>query len=334
MSENFVVKTSEHDNKLSDKYINLAAERLGTKVLYTTDDFFAPKENLIKPGRGVFIVDKYTEFGKWMDGWESRRKRIEGHDYVVLKLGLSGIIKALDIDTNWFTGNHPPFASVEACYSEKDPDDNTKWTEILPKSALGPGAQHFFDINNETMFNHVRLHIYPDGGVARFRVYGEVKKDWSKVDKSKLIDLAAVENEGKVPVCNDMYFSHKDNIIMPGRGINMGDGWETKRKREPGNDWLIITLGKAGLIKKAIIDTAHFKGNYPDAFSLDGAVLKEGQMDNVVEANWMPLLDKTKLKPDNIAEFDKLHDIGKITHVRIQIYPDGGVSRLRLFGEI
>lgn len=333
-----VLNEPEHDSRYSDQYINLAAERLGAKVLFATDDFFAEKENLIKPGRGIFVEHKYTPNGKWMDGWESRRKRVEGHDHAIIKLGLTGTVKALDIDTNWFTGNHPPYASIEACYSpEIDPTDKTEWTEILEKSSLGPGQQNFFEVNSDKMWTHIKLHIYPDGGVARLRVYGEVKREWDSVKSSDLIDLAAVENEGKAVVCNDMYFSHKDNIIMPGRGINMGDGWETKRKREAGNDWLIVALGKSGKISKAIIDTAHFKGNYPDRASLEGAVLEVGQTYNVTEENieWKPLLPQAKLEAHTIHEFTtELNDLGNITHVRIQIYPDGGVSRLRLFGNI
>ncbi len=337
MSE-VIIKATEHNSIYSDQYINLAAERLGTKVLFSTDDFFAPKENLIKPGRGIFIVDKYTENGKWMDGWESRRKRVAGHDYADIRLGLPGVIKAIDIDTNFFTGNHPPFASIEACSCHNsDPNEQTEWTEILAKSALGPGCQNLFDINNKQMFTHIRLHIYPDGGVARLRIYGEVKKDWSQVGQDDIIDLAAVENEGKAVICNDMYFSHKDNINMPGRGINMGDGWETKRKREPGNDWLILALGKKGHISQVIVDTAHFKGNFPDSCSLEGALLEEGQVDQLEDPQieWKPLLPQVKLQADHIHDLSsQLIHIGAITHVRLQIYPDGGVSRLRLFGKI
>ncbi len=327
--------TQDHDDKFSSKWVNLAEERLGTKVLYATDDFFAEKENLIKPGRGIFIEDKFTDHGKWMDGWESRRKRVEGHDYAVLRLGLRGVIKGLDIDTNHFTGNHPPMGSVEACLLESgDPDEKTEWTEILSKTDLGPGSQHLFEIKDENEWTHVRLHIFPDGGVARFRVYGEVKANWRAKDQSMLLDLAAVENEGRPVICSDMYFSHMDNINAPGRGVNMGDGWETKRKRGPGNDWIVIALGKEGTLKKALVDTAHFKGNFPAYCTLEGVKLDLKQKDGLEKADWKLLRDKKELKADEEHMLTDLIDIGPVTHVRLNIFPDGGISRLRLFGHV
>ncbi len=327
--------TQEHDDRFSSKWVNLAEERLGAKVLFATDDFFAEKENLIKPGRGIFIEDKFTDHGKWMDGWESRRKRSEGHDYAIIKLGLRGIIKGVDIDTNHFTGNHPPHASIEACcLKDSNPDKNTVWTEILPKQDLGPGVQHLFDIENTEEWTHIRLHIYPDGGVARLRVYGEVKTDWSKVDKSMLIDLVSVENEGRPVLCSDMYFSHMDNINAPGRGANMGDGWETKRKREPGHDWIILALGKKGTVKKVLVDTAHFKGNYPASCSFEVASLELGQKEGLDKVKWTELRDKKELFPDQEHVIDDLNKVGAVTHIKLNIFPDGGISRLRVFGHI
>ncbi len=233
------------------QFIDLAAEKLGGKTIACSDDFFAGMENLIKPGRGIFIEDKYTENGKWMDGWESRRKRTSGHDWCIIKLGATGVIKGFDVDTNHFLGNHPPFCSIEACNTPDDDLEQTTWHEVLPKSSLEPGSQHFFEVNNEKQWTHVKLHIYPDGGVARLRVYGEVKKDWSKVAIGELIDLAYAVNGAKSILCNDMFFSHMDNLLMPGRGVNMGDGWETKRNRTPNNrDWVIIRLAHKGKIRK------------------------------------------------------------------------------------
>ena len=318
--------------------IDLAAERLGGKVLYATDDFFAEKEKLIKPGRGVFIVDKYTDKGKWMDGWESRRKRTEGHDWCIVQLATSGIIYGVDIDTNHFLGNHPPHASIEACKVENVSTetlvkDTSLWQEILPKSPLNPGSQHFFEIASKEQWTHLKLHIYPDGGVARLKVYGDVAKDWDLHPEGEVIDLAAAINGGKALICNDMFFSSKDNLIMPGRGVNMGDGWETKRNRTPNNrDWLILELAHRGQIQKVHLDTCHFKGNYPDTFSLDGLDAEEG---NIIadDANWTPIIKRMKLQADHIHEYvDEIVNQGSFTHVRLSIYPDGGVSRLRLFG--
>ena len=324
------------------QYTDLVSERIGGQVLYSTDDFFAEKENLIKEGRGIFIADKYTERGKWMDGWESRRKRTSGHDWAVLKLGAEGKIKGFDIDTNHFLGNHPPFASVEAISLDEDiadwaNADDLSWEEILPKSDLDPGSQHFFEIDSDTIFTHVRLHIYPDGGVARFRVYGEVYKNWSKVNSDDLIDLALVNNCGKALHCNDMFFSVMDNLISPTTGKNMGDGWETKRNRTPNNeDFVILRLGHPGRVHKIIVDTKHFKGNYPDSCAID--VCNCDSDDDVLSGRhaWKTLLPQQKLEADKEHHFEKeiIQTEQPVTHVKLKIYPDGGISRLRILGTI
>ncbi|MBU3715214.1 MAG: allantoicase [Ferruginibacter sp.] len=328
-----IVKDSPEFTQLTD----LAAERLGGKVLYATDDFFAEKENLIKSGRGIFIVDKYTDRGKWMDGWESRRKRTPGHDWCVIQLATSGKISGFDIDTHFFLGNHPPFASIEAANISGDtsPDnwENVAWKEILPKSPLDAGSQNFFEININEIFTHLRLHIYPDGGVARLKVYGEVFKKWNEVKEDEEIDLAAAINGGKSISCNDMFFSSMQNLIMPGRGVNMGDGWETKRNRTPNNvDWVMIKLATEGSIKKIIVDTAHFKGNYPDRCSIEAC--NSNNEEDVIsgKVKWENILSEKKLSADNIHEFMCESADRTYTHVRLNIYPDGGISRLRLIG--
>lgn len=323
--------------------IDLASERLGGKTLLCSDDFFAPKENLIKPGRGIFIEDKYTDHGKWMDGWESRRKRTSGHDWCIIKLGESGKITGVDIDTNHFLGNHPPHASIDAIHLDNEPDETywnknqVEWQSILSKLPLQAGNHNYFEIESDATFSHIRLNIFPDGGVARLKVYGEVNKDWSRTTRDQLIDLAAAANGGLCLSCNDMFFSAKENLILPGQGINMGDGWETKRNRDPDNrDWVIIKLTKRGSIKKAIVDTSHFKGNYPDSCSLEGIDSKDSELKNeAVETDWLVLLPQTKLGADQEHVFEKeLVNSGPFTHVRLNIFPDGGVSRLRLFGHL
>ncbi len=329
-----IIKESPSFTQLTD----LAAERLGGKVLYATDDFFAEKENLIAPTRGIFIADKYTDRGKWMDGWESRRKRTQGHDWAIIQLATSGKITGFDIDTNFFLGNHPPHASIEAINLPNADGitdwDNLAWIEILPKSHLDAGSQNFFKCSSNEIFTHLRLHIYPDGGVARFRVYGEVFKDWDAISVDQQIDLAAAINGGQAIACNDMFFSSMSNLIMPNRGANMGDGWETKRNRTPNNrDWVIIRLAHLGTVDKIIVDTCHFKGNYPDRCSIEACV---SETDDVVDAtHWKSLLPQQKLHADYIHEYvSELNDIGPVTHIRLNIFPDGGVSRLRILGKI
>jgi len=317
--------------------IDLASERVGGKALYATDDFFASKDNLLKPGRGVFIEGKYTENGKWMGGWESRRKRTTGHDHCIVRLGLPGVIHGFDIDTNHFLGNYPEHASVDGAVvpGGGDPDGHTAWTEILPISKLAGGSQNLFASTSRERFTHVRLHIYPDGGVARLRVHGEVAPDLDKLKSGHVLDLAAIENGGVSVLANDMFFSHRNNLIMPGRAENMGDGWETKRKRAPGNDWVIVKLGLPGYLTKVEVDTNHFKGNFPDSCSLEGARLPAAPAEFLTSRTiaWETILPQMKLAAHTRHLFEKeLVSQNVFSHVRLSIYPDGGISRLRLFG--
>ncbi len=320
--------------------IDLASERLGGAVLFANDEFFAPKENLLKASAPIFIEGKYTDLGKWMDGWESRRRRSPGHDWCLIRLGLPGIIRGVIVDTAHFRGNYPEQCSLEGCSIDGLPtveqltSEETEWTEVLPLSDLIGNSPNLFATDTDDRFTHLRFKIYPDGGVARLRVYGEVVPDWERLKRSgSEIDLAAVENGGLVLSCSDMFFGHKHNLIMPGRAVNMSDGWETKRRRSPGHDWATIKLGKRGTIRCVEVDTSYFKGNYPDSCSLEacetsGNVLPE-------HLAWKPVLPREKLQAHTRHFFDKeILDAGTISHVRFNIYPDGGVSRLRLFGRI
>jgi allantoicase len=329
-----VIKEAPAFTQLTD----LVAERLGGKVLYATDDFFAEKENLIRPGRGIFIADKYTDRGKWMDGWESRRKRTPGHDWCVVQLATTGKIAGFDIDTNFFLGNHPPHASIEAALVEDASTvtdwEQVKWEEVLSKSPLDPGSQNFYTCNSHKVFSHIRLHIYPDGGVARLKVYGEVYQDSGKI-RDKEIDLAAAINGAKAIGCNDMFFSSMNNLCMPGRGVNMGDGWETKRNRTPNNrDWVILKLAGTGTINRIVVDTCHFKGNYPDRCSIEGCYSENDEVVLQDQVNWQTILPDQKLSADHQHEFDRLSAHSTVSHIRLNIFPDGGISRLRLYGRI
>ena len=318
--------------------IDLATERLGGAVLFANDEFFAPKENLLKASAPIFIEGKYTDLGKWMDGWETRRRRTPGHDWCIIRLGLPGIIRGVIVDTTHFRGNYPEQCSLEGCRIDGQPTveqltgDETEWADILPLSDLVGDSPNPFEIQTRNRFTHLRFKIYPDGGVARLRVYGEVAPDWNRLERSgSEIDLAAVENGGLVLSCSDMFFGHKHNLIMPGRAVNMSDGWETKRRRGPGHDWVTIKLGKPGRIRCAEVDTSYFKGNFPDSCSLEacktnGIILPE-------HLDWKPVLPRLKLQAHTRHLFEEeILDAGTISHVRFNIFPDGGVSRLRLFG--
>ena len=315
-----------------DKWVRLEQPRLGSRVTFATDEFFGARERLIDPGDPVFIEDKYDDHGKWMDGWESRRKREPGHDFLVVRLGVPGIIHGFDLDTSFFTGNFPPEVSIEGCVSDTEvPEDG--WVELVAKTAIGGDAHHYLDVRNDTVFTHVRLHIYPDGGVARLRIFGEVRPDFSDVDG--YVDLAAVEHGGRTIACSDQHYGSPHNLLAPGRGLHMGDGWETARRRGPGNDWVIIALGRPGVIERAEIDTAHFKGNYPDRVSLEAALFDSDELVSNNSPEWQVLLRESRLKMDQQHYFDEeLEQIGLVSHVRVSIYPDGGLSRVRLFGQV
>ncbi len=332
---------------LKTHFVDLASERIGGETLSCSDDFFAEMENLLKAGRGIFIDDKYTERGKWMDGWESRRSygRDNGRefDWCIIRLGVPGIIKGFDIDTNYFRGNAPQMVSVEACVSNEQPNEHTQWHTLLSSSEVAAHSQNIFELpdtqnENANAWTHVRLNIFPDGGVARFRVYGEAVVDWSQFVKNELIDLASIKNGAKALLVSDMFFSDKNNLIMPGRGKDMGDGWETKRRRDPGPDWSIVKLAQKGNIEKVIIDTCHFKGNYPDTFKLEGTVTDNDDFtsDNNQNVQWKTILPQTKLYPhrEHVFVNEVTNQTCAFTHVRLSIFPDGGVSRMRVFGHL
>jgi allantoicase len=317
--------------------VNLADSRLGAEAIYASDDFFAPKERMLNPEPAIFIPGKYDEHGKWMDGWESRRKRVEGYDHCVVKLGLPGALVGLDIDTSHFTGNFPPAASVEATSAKDALAAGTQWTELVAATSLKGDAHHFVEVADTRNWTHLRLNIYPDGGVARLRAYGRVAVDWSQADPKQLIDLAAVTNGGRAVACSDQHYGSPMQVLYPGRGINMGDGWETRRRREPGNDWAIFALGHRGRIRKIEVDTAHFKGNYPDRCSIQAADVSGGTDQSLVTQSmfWRTLLPEQKLEMDLQHHYQKeVADLGPITHVRFNNIPDGGISRLRLWGEL
>ncbi len=317
--------------------VNLASAGLGARGVSASDAFFAPLARMLEDAPAVFYPDRYDDHGKWMDGWETRRRRNGGHDHAVIALAAPGRIMGFDVDTAHFTGNYPPACRIEAARIEGDPNDATEWQEILPMQPLGPSAQHFFDCTDPGVWSHLRLHIYPDGGVARLRVYG---RPVLAGDAAGEIDLASALNGGRVVAFSNAHYGAYQRLLAPGRGRDMGDGWETRRRREPGNDWLILELGTTGRIGRALIDTCHYKGNFPESASLQAADLSDfkGDLDQAVVTSamfWPVLLDRQKLEADAIHEFGaELSDVGPVTHVRLNIFPDGGVSRLRLFGRV
>jgi len=316
--------------------VDLAAERLGGAVLAANDEFFAPRENLLRSAAPVWREGEYTDRGKWMDGWETRRRREPGHDWAIIRLGLPGIVRGVVVDTAFFRGNYPEHCSLEACDAPPDADaarlSSVSWTPILAKSSLQGDAQNRLAVESPQRWTHVRFNIFPDGGVARLRVHGEVVPDWEGLlRRGGWVDLAALKHGGRVVAQSDAFYGNANNMLQPGRSTFMGDGWETRRRRGPGHDWAIVRLGRAGTIQRVEVDTDHFKGNAPGACALEASVTTD---DEVGGARWTPLLAETKLQPHTRHTFESLATVGGATHVRLNIYPDGGVARLRLFGSV
>ena len=327
--------------------VDLAASSIGGKALATSDDFFAGMENLLLPGRAVFIPGKFTERGKWMDGWESRRKRGPGHDWCLLALGVPGSVLAFDIDTQHFVGNHPAFAAVEGISAPRGTPIaellSAQSHELLPQVPLLANSQNLFIASSGPVVSHLRLNIFPDGGVARFRAYGKVSAAWAAPELDSLsathvppdcFDLAALENGAVALACSDAHFGGMNNLLLPGRAENMGSGWETRRRRGPGSDWILIRLGARGLPRVLEIDTNHFKGNFPDRCAVEVIDAAGARPTDLIESGaWRPLLAETKLAADTRHFFaSELLTASPATHVRLRIFPDGGVSRLRVWG--
>lgn len=316
--------------------IDLAAPRLGSRAVRCSDDSFAAMDRMLQDGPAVFEPSRYDSFGKYMDGWETKRRRQGGHDWCVVRLGARGTVHGVDLDTSHFTGNYPPAASLWASDDLAEPgDDPAAWTEILGATSLGPSAQHFHEVALAGPWRWLRLNIYPDGGIARLRVYGQPAPDWAAMADGE-IELSALRNGGRVIAYNNAHYGTVWALLAEGRGRDMGDGWETRRRREPGHDWLILALGATGTIERVEVDTAHYKGNYPDRCSLQAALVTWGTDRSLVTQAmfWPELMGEQPLGADAVHTFTgaALRALGPVSHVKLNIHPDGGVSRLRVFG--
>ncbi len=318
--------------------VDLAAERHGGVALLANDEFFAEKENLLRAHAAVWKEHEYTDRGKWMDGWETRRRRVPGYDWCIVRLGLPGRIRGIVVDTAFFRGNFPAECSIQAARiadsSDLDAclDGRTEWTEILARAALRGDAQNDFEIASEACWTHLRLNIYPDGGVARLRVHGEVLPDWARLARhGGLVDLAAIEHGGWSVAASDMFFGARQNLIAPGRPFNMSDGWETRRRRGPGHDWNLVRLGGPGTVRRLELDTTHFRGNAP------GRIMVEARDEAGAggDDGWRVLLPEAPVQAHTRHFFeDELRVLGPVTQVRLNVYPCGGVARLRAWAEL
>lgn len=337
--------TSESDREaLNDfqlSFLNLLAERIGGCAIECSDQWFASCNNLVKPGRGVFKEGHFTDIGQWMDGWESRRSfgrqfRRSGldHDWCTLRLGLPGRIYGVDADTHHFRGNAPLRVAVDGAAISLDPDPTTQWIEIIPPTDVLPDEKNPIPCTSDQRWTHLRLRIYPDGGVARFRAFGEVIPDPRNYVDGELVDLASAALGGRGVAASDQFFSSTDNLVMPRRGVNMGDGWETRRRRDDKHDWAIVRLGTTGTVRKVVVDTAHFRGNFPDRFSVDGCLEPDSQVPSE-STEWTSIIEEHCLCSDREHIFTRelvVDPQQHFSHIRLNIFPDGGVSRLRVYG--
>jgi len=324
--------------------VDLASERFGGMVEYANDEFFAEKENLLTAAEPVSDPARYTDHGKWMDGWESRRRRTPGHDFCIVRLGLPGVIRGVVVDTSFFTGNFPEACSIDAANLAGSPpvdeltSDAIAWTTILPRTTLAGNSHNLFEIADGHRYTHLRFHIYPDGGVARLRVHGLPVPNWRRLlAHGRTLDLVAAANGGRALGANDSHYGAPDNMVLPGRGIHMGDGWETRRRRGPGNDWTIFQLAAEGVVDLVEVDTCHFKGNYPDRCTVEVIRAPAATFEELSrpETAWTPLLSMTSLRPHTLHAFDdELVEAGPVTHARLSIFPDGGISRFHVFGRV
>jgi allantoicase len=268
------------------------------------------------------------------DGWETRRRREPGHDWAIVRLGLPGVVRGVVVDTAFFKGNYPPEVSVEGAsvegYPTPDELQEAAWTPLVPRSAAKGDAPNRFEVDVPWRFTHVRLCMYPDGGVARLRVHGEGVPD-PRFLVAGALDLAALDHGGEVTGCSNMFYSSPRNLISPGLARVMGEGWETARRRDQGNDWVELRLAGAGVVRLAELDTSYFVGNAPGWASLRAVDARAA--DPADPAAWAELLGRTRLLPDTRHRF-RLAGGAEATHVRLDVFPDGGMARVRLHGEL
>ncbi|MFI1912830.1 allantoicase [Nocardia sp. NPDC020380] len=309
-------------------------------VVAANDESFEERENLIQPWEPRFSPETFGPKGQEYDGWETRRRRSPGNDWAIVRLGLTGVIRGVVVDTAWFKGNYPPHISVEACRVSGYPsvaqlNSAAKWVEIVPKSAIGGDAKHEFPVSDERVFTHVRLNMHPDGGIARIRVHGDVVPDPTMLT-GLTVDLAALENGARVEACSNMFYSAPDNMLAPGLARNQAEGWETGRRRDDANDWATIRLAAQGIPDLIEFDTTNLVFNSPGEIRLlaidhDGT----GPLPGADDPAWFELQPRTPVQPDTPHRFRVRPDAQRpATHVRLDIYPDGGVARLRVLGSL
>jgi allantoicase len=323
--------------------INVASADLGSKVIHCSDEFFAASERMLQSSDPVWIEDKFDDHGKWMDGWETRRRRDGQNDYCFIKLGKKSLINGFDIDTSHFTGNYAPGVSIlGGCFTDDISEkeiieglDDSAWFDLLEPQSLNGDADNTYTSISQQGVTHLKVTMYPDGGIARLRAYGSICFDESLygIEKTNVI---ATSTGARAVYANDEHFGKLQNILAEHEALNMADGWETRRRREPGNDWGVIELPCPAVISSVMVDTKFFKGNFPDTFSICADNLNATTDEALITQSmfWPELIGEQKLAMDQQHMFaqDYIKHKNPITHIRINIFPDGGISRLKLIG--
>lgn len=303
---------------------DLALRSVGGSVRYANDEAFAARENLIVPGPAVFDPTEFGHRGKVYDGWETRRRREPGFDEAIVRLGIPGVVHGVVVDTAFFVGNFPPEISVDGLCTadDADPAHADGWQTLVARTGVDGDAENAFAVDASSRITHVRLRIYPDGGVARLRVHGTAVPDARLVDALVTVDMAALEHGGMVTDCSNRFYGSAHNLLQPGPARSMGEGWETARRRDDGNDWVEVALATEATVAVLELDTTWFLHNAP------GAAVVRGRTGG---GPWRELLPRTQLQPDTRHRF-VLGSTIPVDAVRMDVYPDGGMARLRVFG--
>lgn len=339
-------------DELSTTSVELSSAALGGKVLGCSDEWFADASNLVKPHAAESLKGQFGPKGALYDGWETRRHN-PTHDWALLRLGPSGggRITGFDIDTTTFSGNEAPAVAVYGLYLEDGMPsvDDERWEQLLPRVPCGPLGHHVYAYSDPAgtrkKYTHVLLVMIPDGGISRFRVYGVVAPapvghgvgECVDMTRGNTLDLAHVLNGGRVVYTNDQHFGQGANILLPGRGENMGDGWETKRSRVANHyDWAVVKLAEPGVPETIEIDTIHFLGNFPESIAVDGCNYDgnvPAEHGDLQSRLWEPIVKRTQVGPGKQHYFAAEAGARKVfTHVRVVMFPDGGIKRFRLIG--
>ncbi|PYH45539.1 allantoicase [Aspergillus saccharolyticus JOP 1030-1] len=344
---------------------NLASSALNTRILACSNEYFAAASNLLTPTPPINRPGVFIHTGAWYDGWETRRHNPDPYDWVVIKLGTArAAIQGVEIDTGFFVGNYGEKAELQATCTDAedavvaDPSYDG-WTTILPPQPCGPAQRRAwklpdYDPANPVAYTHVRLLMYPDGGFGRLRLYGHAIPSAkpgvvagaggeSQADE----ELSSALCGGLALAASDQHYTPCSNLLLPGRGKDMGDGWETARSRAPGYvDWAIVKLGLPGSVSRVVVDTKDFRGNFPRAVRVHGLVQGEGE-DNassqIVPAHdhpgWVEIVKgdrRCQADTEHVFQGEELAagaDERVFTHVKLTLVPDGGVKRFRIFGK-